>query len=143
MSNGDVGTTPRKKLTPTQRLKLFEKEKGICCICDKKIKGAFIDEHKRALGLGGQNDPGNRGVAHPKCADLKTRTEDMPRINKAKAQKKAHHGIKTAPKQPLQSRNDLPQKPPPKVAKVPFPSHLPSQLERQYGIREPSKGGKR
>jgi 5-methylcytosine-specific restriction protein A len=90
----DVGTTERKPLTPTQRLKLFEREKGLCCICGLKIVGKFIDEHKRALGLGGSNDPDNRGVAHPKCAEVKTREEDMPRINKAKAQKKAQHGIK-------------------------------------------------
>jgi hypothetical protein len=90
----DVGTTPRKPLTPTQRLALFEREKGLCCVCGGKIVGAFIDEHLRALGLGGSNDPDNRGVAHPKCADAKTHDEDMPRINKAKAQKKAQHAIK-------------------------------------------------
>ena len=90
----DVGTTKRKPLTPTERLALFEREHGLCCICGNTIFGKFIDEHKRALGLGGSNDPKNRGVAHPKCADAKTHDEDMPRINKAKAQKKAAHGIK-------------------------------------------------
>ncbi len=90
----DLGTTPRKPLTPTQRLKLFEDERGLCCICGLKIVGKFIDEHKRALGLAGGNERSNRGVAHPKCAAVKTHDEDMPRINKAKAQKKAQHAIK-------------------------------------------------
>jgi hypothetical protein len=90
----DLGTTKRKPLTPTQRLKLFESEGGKCCICGLKIVGKFIDEHKRALGLAGGNEMDNRGVAHPKCAEVKTREEDMPRIVKAKAQKRAAHGIK-------------------------------------------------
>lgn len=99
----DVGTTAREKLTPTQRLKLFEREKGICCICGLKIVGSFIDEHRRALGLGGGNDLSNRGVAHPKCAEVKTHDEDMPRIVKAKRQKMAQLGIKDEPTRKLQS----------------------------------------
>lgn len=99
----DLGTTPRKPLTPRQRLKLFEDEKGLCCICGLKIVGKFIDEHKRALALGGSNDLDNRGVAHPKCAAVKTHDEDMPRIVKAKAQKRAAHGIKAAKGKPIQS----------------------------------------
>ena len=100
----DVGTTKRKPLTPTGRLKLFENEGGICCICGLPIVGKFIDEHKRALGLGGSNARNNRGIAHPKCADIKTRTEDMPAINKAKAQKKASHFLKPPPRQQIRSR---------------------------------------
>jgi len=105
----DVGTTPRKPLTPTQRLALFEREHGKCCICGLKIVGSFIDEHKRALGLGGGNEPENRGVAHPKCAAIKTHDQDMPAITKAKAQKRAALGIK-AEKQKIPS--------PPKAEKV-------------------------
>jgi hypothetical protein len=41
----DVGTTPRKHLTPTQRLKLFEAHQGRCCICGNRIIGAWVDEH--------------------------------------------------------------------------------------------------
>lgn len=109
----DVGTTKRKPLTPTQRLALFERHKGICSLCGLKIRGKFIDEHMRALGLGGGNEPENRGIAHPKCADLKTRGQDMPAINKAKAQKKAALGIK-APTAKIQSP---PPQPKPEKAK--------------------------
>ncbi len=114
----DVGTTPRKPLTPTQRLKLFETRKGLCDLCGGKIIGKFIDEHMRALGLGGSNDMSNRGIAHPKCADAKTRGEDMPRINKAKSQKKAAHGIKAATTTPLQGAGFTPAPPQKKATSV-------------------------
>lgn len=90
----DVGTEPRKPLTATQRLKIFEDKKGICCTCGMKIHGKFIDEHWRALGLGGSNHKSNRDIAHIECAAVKTGEQDMPRINKAKRQKKAQHGLK-------------------------------------------------
>lgn len=100
----DVGTTPRQRLSPTKRLKIFELRKGICCICKLAIVGKkWIDEHGRALGLGGSNDDGNRYVAHVTCAAIKTREEDMPRIVKAKAQKIAHIGAKPAPPRPIRS----------------------------------------
>jgi hypothetical protein len=100
----DVGTEPRKRLTPRQLLKLFEQHKGVCVICGFQIdagkkwvdtlKGekGFIDEHGRPLGLGGSNDLSNRGPAHIHCAEGKT-VEDKARINKAKAQKRRHLGI--------------------------------------------------
>jgi len=114
----DVPTTPRKRLTPRERLALFERRKGICCVCGQKIRGEFVDEHWRALGLGGSNDPSNRDIAHVKCAALKTRDQDMPRIVKAKAQKRAHHGLKAPKGPPLESRNDLPAKDPSKAEKA-------------------------
>lgn len=96
----DVGTTPRKPLTPTQRLKLFEAHRGICCCCGAYIKAGerWIDEHIIPLALGGTNDLENRAPAHEKCAALKTK-DDMERIAKAKRQKRAHLGIKAKPPQ--------------------------------------------
>jgi 5-methylcytosine-specific restriction protein A len=94
----DVGTTPRKPLTPTQRLKLFEAFQGRCVLCDRKIEAGepWIDEHLRALGLGGTNAAENRGPAHKACADLKTHGKDgdLARIAKAKRQKMRHLGIR-------------------------------------------------
>ena len=116
----DVGTTPRKPLTPRERLSLFEKEKGLCCICGLKIVGAFIDEHRTPLALGGSNDMSNRGVAHPKCAAVKTATDDLPRIAKAKRQKQAHLGIK-GPRKPIKS--------------APFPkTEKPARSDRKASI---------
>lgn len=99
----DLPTTPRKPLTPTQRLKLFEEHKGVCVLCGRKIGAGepWIDEHLRALGLGGSNDWENRGPAHKACAEAKTRKEDMPRIVKAKRQKLSHLGLKKPKGRPL------------------------------------------
>lgn len=94
----DVGTTKRKPLSPTQRLKLFEAHGGKCCICDKQIRAGerWIDEHQRALVLGGSNDLANRGPAHEACAHAKTHgpNGDIARGAKAKRQKMAVLGIK-------------------------------------------------
>ena len=99
----DVGTTPRKPLTPTQRLKMFEAHGGRCVVCGNLIRAGspFIDEHITPLGLGASNDDSNRGPAHVTCAGIKTEA-DMERINKAKAQKKAALGIK-APTQKIEN----------------------------------------
>lgn len=115
----DVGTTKRKPLTPTERLKMFEEHKGVCKICTRKITPGekWIDEHGRSLGLGGSNDNSNRYPVHVACAAAKTHDEDMPRINKAKRQKKAALGIKKEPATPLRSRNDLAGRPKPEKPK--------------------------
>lgn len=99
----DVPTTPRKPLTPAQRLNLFEDHGGKCVLCGLKIRAGerWIDEHIRALGLGGTNDPENRGPAHEKCAEVKTHDEDMPRIVKAKRIKRKHLGIKSRKSRPM------------------------------------------
>ena len=92
----DVGTTPRKGLTPTQRLKLFEAHRGICALCSRPIRGEpWRDEHLRALGLGGGNETENRAPVHIACAEAKD-ADDIPRIAKAKRQKMANLGIKKA-----------------------------------------------
>lgn len=103
----DVGTTPRKPLTPTQRLKLFEAHKGLCGLCGATIRAGdiWIDEHIIPLGLGGTNDLTNRAPVHVQCANSKTHGSDgdVARIAKAKRVKMRHLGIK-AQKQKIQSR---------------------------------------
>lgn len=102
----DVGTTPRKPLTPTQRLKLFEKHKGICVLCGLEIRigEKWIDEHLRPLGLGGTNDDDNRAPVHVACAKAKTDNEDIPRIAKAKRSKMAALGIVSNNRKKIESR---------------------------------------
>lgn len=102
----DVGTTPRKPLTPTQRLKLFEKHKGICALCQREIRSGekWIDEHLRPLGLGGTNDDSNRAPVHVACAQAKTAKEDIPRIAKAKRSKMAALGIRSDSRKKIESR---------------------------------------
>ena len=117
----DVVTTPRKPLTPSQRLKLFEAHKGVCCVCGAYIKAGekWVDEHIIPLGLGGSNDIENRAPAHEKCAADKTK-DDMRAIAKAKRQKRAHLGIKdTGPR--LQSRGFAKREKPRRFTKTPLP----------------------
>lgn len=103
----DVGTTARKKFTPTQRLKIFEAAKGTCALCGQQIKAgdAWIVEHLRPLGLGGSNDKDNTVPVHAQCAHSKTfgETGDLSRIAKAKRVKMRHLNIQAA-KKPIQSR---------------------------------------
>jgi 5-methylcytosine-specific restriction protein A len=133
----DVATTPRKPLTPRQRLKLFEDRKGLCHRCGLKIVGSFIDEHVIPLALGGSNDWSNRAVTHPKCAAIKTREEDMPRIAKAKRQKRAAHGI-VAPAAKIESRGfAISEKTARRMTREAKPQAPgPSGLARRYGIRQ-------
>lgn len=95
----ELGSTPRKALTPRQRLALFEAHKGLCCICGLPIDYAkgFVDEHIRPLGLAGSNDLSNRGPAHIHCAAVKTEG-DLTAIAKAKRMKGKALGIRPAPK---------------------------------------------
>lgn len=54
----------------------------------------IIYEHRQPDGLGGPPTLDNCGVFCATCADIKTVSEDMPRINKADRVFKAHHGQK-------------------------------------------------
>jgi hypothetical protein len=84
----DVGTTKRKPLTPTQRLKMFEDHKGICKVCGLKITTrAWTDEHWRPLGLGGGNEMSNRAPVHNKCATEKTNGPDGDNAKTAHAKR--------------------------------------------------------
>ncbi|GEP11696.1 HNH endonuclease [Methylobacterium gnaphalii] len=101
----DVGTTRRRPLPPSQKLELYEKQKGICPLCELfMVPGKkLIDEHLRWLGLGGTNDFDNRAIVHKACADLKTHGPrgDLARIADAKAQKRAALGFKAPKGRPM------------------------------------------
>lgn len=109
VTHEDVGTTPRKPLTGSQKLALFEAQKGICALCNKPMLPGqkLTDEHLRALGLGGSNAFGNRAIVHTEpCARNKTHGPDgdLAVIAKAKAQKRAAFGFKTVSGPKLQGR---------------------------------------
>ena len=92
----DVGTTKRKAMSPSRRLRIFEAHKGLCCHCGGKIDGVrekWIVEHLRALGLGGEDEDGNCAPAHEDCRRIKDK-DDVSRIAKAKRVKAKHMGIK-------------------------------------------------
>jgi 5-methylcytosine-specific restriction endonuclease McrA len=90
----DLGTTQRARLPPRLRLAIWERAKGICVLCDRRIDGVrerWVIEHIRALELGGRDEPDNMGPAHATCAQAKTR-DDHHRAAKAKRQKIRHLG---------------------------------------------------
>ena len=111
-----IGTTPRKNLTPLQRLALLEAYGHRCALCARPIEPCekWRDEHLRALGLGGTNDFGDRGPVHLRCAAEKD-VDDIARIKKAKRVKAVHVGAKEKsgrwPTKPKPERNE--RRPPP------------------------------
>lgn len=101
----EVATTERKKLTPRLRLQIWERDKGVCCLCGLRVDGVrepWIVEHRIALELGGADEPGNMGVAHVHCADAKTHgpNGDHARAAKAKRIKRKALGLEKS-KSPL------------------------------------------
>src|SRR4051794_31036149 len=93
----DVGTTARRRLSPSRRLKVWESTAGRCVLCEQAIdpRHGWIAEHIRALELGGADDLDNMGPAHTSCAGVKTR-RDHARAARAKRVKVRHLGAHRA-----------------------------------------------
>lgn len=130
----DVPTTKRKPLTKRQRTKLGEDNGWLCCICGLPVdpRKPWVDEHKRALGLGGSNDMSNRGPAHMQCAAVKTLEKDMPAIVKAKRQKDMQTSRDPSAKPQIQSRGFETQAKKPKIEKQPLSSLGPPAWARRF-----------
>jgi 5-methylcytosine-specific restriction protein A len=94
----DVGSTPRKPMSPMRRLKIWEAGKGVCILCERKIRAgeAWIVEHPIALGLGGSDRDEDLGPAHEDCRRAKDKV-DVARIAKAKRQKIKHVDRRRSP----------------------------------------------
>lgn len=76
-----------------------------CENCGKKLRpGETIYEHVQPDGLGGEPTLDNCKVHCTVCADVKTHTEDNPRMRKADAVLKATYGLKPARRQTIKSR---------------------------------------
>lgn len=94
----DVGTTKRRKMTPTRALAAWERTKGRCVLCGHPIDGTrdvWFVEHVRALELGGSDTDDNLGPAHVRCKPTKD-AEDHSRAAKAKRVKREALGITKA-----------------------------------------------
>ena len=89
--------TPRQRMTAKRRQHIFSEHctahnVAPCCLCGDPIHrhdDKWIVEHKRALGLLGVDNNTNCAPAHVDCGKVKTHTQDLPRIRKAKRQAKA------------------------------------------------------
>lgn len=88
---------PRKPLSPAQRLRMFVRHKGICCLCGHKIDGVreAWDEHISPLWLAGDNSAENRAPAHERCARQKTKKEATERA-KSRRIAERHFGARKA-----------------------------------------------
>lgn len=126
----DVGTTARKGSSQTKKLAMHERQKGICPLCNKEMLSGekLIDEHLRALGLGGSNDDSNRALVHATCAYAKTYGSDgdLAKIAKAKRQKMRHLGINQPKGRPLTGAG-FQKAPPQRRASTPLSKSLPAR----------------
>lgn len=68
----------RRRLSRLQRVRIFNNNDGICCLCWLKIdpvKQKWIVEHIKPLWLSGADDESNMAPAHQHCAIEKTSEE--------------------------------------------------------------------
>jgi len=103
--------TPRKPLTSKQKLQLFLKKGGVCCLCGQKIASVneAWDEHLVPLIDGGGNETTNRDIAHDKCARRKTAAEASSRAKLRRAAER-HHGARTPKTRPMPGGRKSPWK---------------------------------
>lgn len=91
----DIGTTRRKSMSASRRLRIFETHRGLCCLCGLRIDGTrdkWFVEHLRALELGGADDDANCGPAHWHHKSEKD-AADHAAAAKAKRVKERHIGL--------------------------------------------------
>jgi hypothetical protein len=89
--------TPRARMSAKRRQAIFTEHctghnLAPCCLCGEPVhrhNDQWIIEHKRALALLGPDLNTNCGPAHYGCAQVKTHTQDLPSIRKAKRQQMA------------------------------------------------------
>jgi hypothetical protein len=97
-----TANTPRARMTAKRRQAIFTEHctahnVAPCCNCGEPVhrhNDRWIVEHKRALALLGRDVNTNCGPAHFACGEVKTHTQDLPRIRKAKRQQARHEGTK-------------------------------------------------
>lgn len=99
-------------MAPQRVLRIWEKHRGVCCLCGARIDGTrstWIIEHIIALELGGADDDANCGPAHATCAAVKT-SDDHARAAKAKRQKQRHLGMNRPKWKPMPHGKGSPTK---------------------------------
>jgi hypothetical protein len=86
----------RKSITTKIRVQIFEKDKGICHLCQLRVdSGQEWDvSHEIPLEAGGKDDMTNWYVAHRKCHRVHTAKVDIPLIAKVKRIRAKNMGAK-------------------------------------------------
>lgn len=138
------GKTPDTRPPSNVQLRILARQGGKCAITGHKFRTGDKKRLDHVIPVidGGKNWESNLQWLWDDPHKDKTAKEAAAR-KKVRKRAKTHAGVKAPPKRPLESRNDLPTSDKPKVKKLPTPTHLPTQLERLYGIREPTDKGKR
>jgi 5-methylcytosine-specific restriction enzyme A len=135
-----IGKTPDAKVPDHVQLRVFERQKGECALTGHKFRPGDKKrlDHVLAVADGGKNRESNLWWILDAPHKTKTKAEAAVR-KRVRKKAKAHAGIKAPPARPFQSRNDLATADKPKVKKLPVP-RTPTELERRYGIVQPTKG---
>ena len=124
-----IGKTPDAMPPERVRLRIFDRAKGRCHISGRKIHPGedWEVEHIVAMADGGENREGNLAPALTDPHKRKSAKEAKERAQ-ARVTRKAHIGIKTPPKHPIESRNEL------KTEKAPRPESKKATPPRRGGI---------
>lgn len=120
---------------PRVQLRLLERQHGKCAITGRKFQVGDEKrmDHKLPQADGGVNRESNlQWILDDAAHKPKSKAEAKVR-KRVRKRAKTHAGLKAPPKRPLESRNDL-QTAKPDKDRLPVPSHLPTELERRYGI---------
>lgn len=80
----------RREFPSKVRLARWEHSGGRCEYCDIKIRHSAHYDHAIADAIGGEPTFDNCRVACRTCHDLKTHTEDIPKIAKSKRTRAKH-----------------------------------------------------
>ena len=134
------GKTPDTVAPLQVQMRVLTRQGGACAITGVKFAPGDKKrlDHKTPIIDGGKNWESNlQWILEGAHKDKTAKEATVRKVVRKLA--KTHAGVKSPPARPMQSRNDLAKKPEPKVKKLPFPSHMPTQLERLYGIKEPTR----
>lgn len=101
------GKTPDSDPPPRVKQRVFDRLKGICHKCDRKINGAtekWTCEHLLAIILGGENREKNLDLTCSICLPVKNKEDMAAKSLDAKRRKK--HLKLSRPKRPFPKRHD-------------------------------------
>lgn len=98
-----IGASPDTKIPPRVRLRIFERENGVCHLCKQRIQAGerWEANHDPAIIAGGQNRESMIFPAHVKCHKGHTKQATAEKA-KVAAIRQRHLGIVNPPK--MQSR---------------------------------------
>jgi 5-methylcytosine-specific restriction endonuclease McrA len=90
----------RHRLSPRERERVFDDNRGVCHICEQLIQRgqAWQVSHPIPLANGGEDVPSNRKPAHTRCHEVQTAKVDLPAIAKSIRQRQKDKGIRPEPR---------------------------------------------